>query len=87
MSAFLLCSTSAVRVLMPHPFVFAFRGASVLRAASSAEVAEVYRAVEAWIEPQLNTNRQRITLLEEWLTASCLLLAIEVFLWTVAVAS
>jgi hypothetical protein len=90
MLAFLLCSTSAIRVLMPHPFVFAFRGASLLRtlqAGSSADVAEAHRAVAAWIEPQLHANRRRITLLEESLSASCLLLALEVLLWTVAALS
>lgn len=90
MSAFVMCSTSAVRVLLPHPFVFAFRGATLLRTLdvrSSAGVAEAYRAVEAWIEPQMYANRRRITSLEESLTASCLLLALEVFLWTIAVLS
>jgi hypothetical protein len=90
MLAFVLCSTSAIRVLMPQPFVFAFRGASLLRtlqAGSSADVAEAYRAVAAWIEPQLHVNRRRITLLEESLSASCLLLALEVFLWTVTALS
>ncbi|HEY2718186.1 MAG TPA: hypothetical protein VGI52_01050 [Solirubrobacteraceae bacterium] len=90
MSAFVLCSTSTIRVLMPHPFVFAFRGAALLRTlrvGSSTDLAEAYRAVEAWIEPQLHANRRRITLLEESLTASCLLLALEVFLWTVAILS
>jgi hypothetical protein len=90
MLAFLLCSTSAIRVLMPHPFVFAFRGAALLRAlqtGSPADVAEAYRAVEAWIEPQLRANRRRMTLLEESLSASCLLLALEVLLWTIAALS
>ena len=90
MLAFLLCSTTAIRVLMPHPFVFAFRGGALLRAlqtGSPADVAEGYRAMEAWIEPQLRANRQRITLLEELLSASCLLLALEVLLWTIAALS
>ena len=90
MLAFLLCSTSAIRVLMPHPFVFAFRGAALLRelpTGSPADVAEAYRAVEAWIEPQLRANRRMITLLEESLSASCLLLALEVLLWTIAALS
>jgi hypothetical protein len=90
MLAFALCSTSAIRVLMPHPFVFAFRGTSLLRtlpADFSADRAETYRVVATWIEPQLDANRRRITLLEEALSTSCLLLALEVFLWTVAVLS
>jgi len=43
--------------------------------------------VKAWIEPQLRVNRRRITLLEESLSASCLLLALEVLLWTIAALS
>jgi hypothetical protein len=92
MGCFALCAISAVSVLLPHQFVFAFRGAALLRSAvdqprQDAYEDEAYRAVGMWIEPQIHANRKRITALEELMTASCVLLVLEVLLWTVAVAS
>jgi hypothetical protein len=92
MTCFALCSVSAISVLLPHPFVFAFRGAALLRtgtsrAGSRVDAEQAYRAAGRWIEPQIYANRKRITTLEELATASCVLLAAEVLLWVVAVAS
>jgi hypothetical protein len=89
---FALCAVSAISVLLPHRFVFAFRGAALLRSATDrsgldAYETEAYRAAGMWIEPQIHANRKRITALEEFITASCVLLAVEVLLWTIAVAS
>jgi hypothetical protein len=39
-----------------------------------------------WIEPSLDTNRDKIGELSSWFTASCILLAAEVILWTISVA-
>jgi hypothetical protein len=50
------------------------------------EVTEAYRAAGIWIEPYLDSNRDRIAKLSTWFTISCALLAVEVILWTVSVA-
>jgi hypothetical protein len=89
---FAICAMSAISVLLPHQFVFAFRGAALLRAGTDRSGPhsyedEAYRAAGMWIEPQIHANRKRITALEELVTASCILLAVEVLLWTFAVAS
>jgi hypothetical protein len=91
MGCFVLCSVSAISVLLPHPFVFAFRGAALLRTGTShrgrrVDSEQAYRAASRWIEPQIYANRKRIMALEELMTASCVLLASEVLLWIVAVA-
>jgi hypothetical protein len=39
-----------------------------------------------WIEPNLDSNRDRIANLSSWFTVSCGLLAVEVSLWTISVA-
>jgi hypothetical protein len=72
--------------------VFAFRGAALLRAApersdACADPEQAYRAAGRWIEFQIVANRRRITALKELPTVGCVLLAIEVVLWTIAVAS
>lgn len=87
MTAFALCSASAIWILVPRSFVFAFRGSVVLReqGSNSASTVEAYRAAQAWIEPYVESNRATIRRLEECMTASCVLLAAEVLLWTVAV--
>jgi hypothetical protein len=46
------------------------------------ELTEVYRAAVAWTEPLLQENRARIARLSGWLTLSCVLLGIEIVLWT-----
>lgn len=88
MAAFALCSASAVWVLVPRSLVFAFRGSVVLREQGVEDVSteEAYSAAQAWIEPYVESNRATIRRLEEWMTASCVLLAAEVLLWTVALA-
>ena len=90
-ACYALCSISAISVLLPHPFVFAFRGAALLRAATAQsggreDSDQAYRAADRWVEPRVFANRRRITVLEELVTVSCVLLATEVILWTVAVA-
>jgi hypothetical protein len=90
MVAFVTCLASAIWVLFPHSFTFAFRGEALLAASGRAgveDVAEAYRAVGRWIEPFLNDNQDKIGLLSTWFTASCALLAVEVILWTISVAS
>jgi hypothetical protein len=85
MTSYVLCSASAIWVLLPHSFVFAFRGDTLLgfrRSGTVREVDEAFRAAGAWIAPQVGANRQRLATLAECLTASCVLLAVEVALWT-----
>jgi hypothetical protein len=88
MATFALCSGVAVWVLLPHTFVFAFRGDALLASrdadpGANPDLAEAYRAAAGWIEPHLHANRTRIAMLAEWTTLSCVLLVAEVILWTV----
>jgi hypothetical protein len=69
--------------------VFAFRGDALLAESDHRgvhDVTEAYRAAGIWIEPFLDSNRDRIETLSNWFTISCVLLALEVILWTVSVA-
>jgi hypothetical protein len=88
--AFVLCLGCAIWVLLPHELVFAFRGEALLGVSDQAgveDVAQAYRAAGIWIEPFLDSNRDKIGELSSWFTASCVLLAAEVIFWTVSVAS
>jgi uncharacterized membrane protein YhdT len=69
--------------------VFAFRGEALLGISDQEgveEISEAYRAAGIWVEPYLDTNREKIAQLSSWFTASCVLLALEVIFWTVSVA-
>jgi len=88
--AFVLCLGCAIWVLLPHELVFAFRGEALLAVSDHEgveDVTEAYRAAGIWIEPFLDANREKIGSLSTWFTASCAMLAIEVILWTLSVAS
>jgi hypothetical protein len=88
--AFVLCLGCAIWVLLPHSLVFAFRGEALLGVSDQEgveDVAQAYRAAGIWIEPFLDANRDKIAKMSGWFTASCVLLAAEVILWTVSVAS
>jgi hypothetical protein len=87
MIAFALCVGSAVWVLLPHAFVFAFRGETLLAESDHrgvSNISEAYRTAGIWIEPHLEVNRSKISGLSNWLAASCALLAAEVILWTLS---
>jgi hypothetical protein len=87
MIAFTLSVGSAIWVLLPHAFVFAFRGETLLAESDHrgvSNVAEAYRTAGIWIEPHLEANRSKIADLSNWLAASCTLLAAEVILWTLS---
>lgn len=87
--AFALCVSAAIYVLLPHKLVFAFRGQALLAACDHEgidDVAEAYRAAGLWIEPMLEANRDTIADLSDWFTLSCILLMVEVILWTVSLA-
>jgi len=88
--AFALCLASSIWVLLPHELVFAFRGDALLAESSRREVEDVteaYRALSGWLGPILDTNSKKISALSDWFTVSCILLAAEVILWTVSLAS
>ncbi len=87
MIAFALCVGSAIWALLPHAFVFAFRGETLLAESDHrgvSNVTEAYRTAGIWIEPHLEVNRSKIAGLSNWLAASCTLLAAEVILWTLS---
>jgi len=48
-------------------------------------MAEAYRIAESWMETSVAENRPVIAGLSYWLTVSCLLLAVEIVLWTVSI--
>jgi hypothetical protein len=87
MIAFALCVGSSIWVLLPHSFVFAFRGETLLAESDHrgvSNVTEAYRTAGIWIEPHLEVNRSKIACLSNWLAASCALLSVEVILWTLS---
>ncbi len=88
--SYALCSGSAVWVLLPREFVFAFRGSALITASDPPhrlDLAAAYRAAGGWIEPHLHLNRRKLIRLSRLLTASCALLAAEVILWTLSLTS
>jgi hypothetical protein len=88
--AFVACLGCAIWVLTPHKLVFAFHGAALLTLSDHGgprALPDGYRTAGSWIEPHLQSNRRTITGLSKWLTASCVLLAVELVLWILSVAS
>lgn len=88
--SFALCFASAIWVLLPHELVVALGGDELLAEADRRKIRdlpEAYRAVGSWTEPRLQANRQKLDRLANWLTVSCVLLAIEVILWTISLTS
>jgi hypothetical protein len=88
--AFVLCLSSAIWVLLPHALVFAFRGEALLGISDHQgvdDVTQADRAAGIWMESFVDANRDKIAELSAWFTASCVLLAIEVILWTISVTS
>jgi hypothetical protein len=88
--AFVLCLGSAVWVLLPHEFVFAFRGQALLAESDHRgvhDIVEAYRAAGIWIEPHLDRNSAKLSTMSAWFTVSCVLLAAEVVLWTLSLTS
>jgi hypothetical protein len=85
--SFVLCFACAIWVLLPHELTLAVRG-QVLTADGDRrnvrQLAEVHRVAASWIEPLLQENRAKIARLSGWLTLSCVLLGVEIVLWTVS---
>lgn len=87
MVSFALCFGCAIWVLLPHDFGH-IAGGEELLAVSDREgvrdLTEAYRTVGGWLQPQLQTNRRMVARLATWLSVSCMLLAVEVALWTLS---
>jgi len=87
MVSFALSVASAIWILLPHAFVFAFRGEALLAESDHrgvSSVTEAYRTAGIWIEPHLDANRRKIESLSASPALSCALLFAEVVLWTLA---
>jgi hypothetical protein len=87
MVSFVLCVASAIWILLPHAFVFAFRGKTLLAESDhrgASDVIDAYRIAGIWVEPYVERNRRKIASLSDWLAASCALLVAEVILWTLS---
>ncbi len=85
--AFALCFGSAIWVLVPRDLGLSFRGGFLTEVRGQdreLDDEDGYRAMCAWMEPQLELNGRQLDRLGEWLTVSCLLLAIEIILWTIS---
>ena len=83
--SFALCVGSAIWILLPHSFVFAFRGKRLLAESDrrgESGVASAYRTADMWVESHLDTNRRKIDSLADCLAMSCALLVAEVIIWT-----
>jgi hypothetical protein len=86
--AFAATFATAVRVLWPNPFTFAFEGRALLaesdKITGGVEVTEGYRAAVIWMAPWVESNRGGIEDLTNRLGWSCGLLLLEVALWTLS---
>jgi hypothetical protein len=72
--AFVLCVGAAIYGLLPHSLVFAFRGQALLAVSDREgidDVTEAYRAAGIWIDPMLESNRNRIGDFSDWFSISC----------------
>ncbi len=88
--SFALCVGSAIWVLLPRELVLAFGGDELLAdndRRRTGDIAEAYRAAGGWMKPRLQANRGKLDRLADWLTVSCVLLAIEVIMWTISITS
>jgi len=87
--SFALCFGAAIWVLLPHGLLFAFGGTELLADCDESgvrDVGDAYRAGIDWIDPSLHVNARTIERLENWLTLSCALLAVEIISWTLSLA-
>jgi hypothetical protein len=85
LGAFALCFACAIWVLLPHELTLAVGGQELIADRDRRDVhelTEVYRAAVNWTEPLLRENRATLARLSGWLTLSCVLLGVEIVLWT-----
>jgi hypothetical protein len=85
--AYVLCVGSALYVLLPHALVLEFRGSVVteLEAELGGGIDAAYDAVTEWLEEFHEANRDKLSALGRWFTASCGALGAEVVLWTLSI--
>jgi hypothetical protein len=89
MITFALCCVCAIWVLLPHGLALAVGGEDLLALSDDqdvCDVAEAYRTASGWLDPQVQANDRAVARLSNWLSVSCVLLAIEVTLWTISLA-
>jgi hypothetical protein len=87
--SFALCCGCAIWVLLPHDLTVAIVGEDLLALSDDQgvyDVAEGYRTVNSWLHPYVQANHRTVGQLSNWLSIGCLLLALEVALWTVSLA-
>ncbi len=87
MVSFALCFGCAIWVLLPHDLAFAVGGEELLALSDEQDVrdvAEAYRTASSWLDPHVRSNNRTVAQLSSWLSVSCILLAVEVTMWTVS---
>jgi hypothetical protein len=86
MVGFVLCVGTCVSVLLPHQLAFVIHGEGLDRGKLGLlDVTQAYRAARKGIEPQLRINSDEIARLSDRVAVGCLLLAIELVLWTISI--
>ena len=89
MITFALCCGCAIWVLLPHDMTLAIGGEDLLALSNDRDVrdiAEAYCTASGWLNPYLRANHSTVARLSSWLSAGCMLLAVEVALWIVSLA-
>ena len=80
---------TAIWVLLPHPFSFAFGGTALVGQSDhvdGVDVKDAYRAAVLWMDPSITANRDAIERLSNWFSVCCACFALEVVLWTISLA-
>ena len=85
--AYVLCVGAALYVLLPHALILEFRGSVItdLEAELGGGLDAAYDAVTEWLEDFHEDNRDKLTALGRWFTASCGALGAEVVMWTLSI--
>ncbi|MEA2431194.1 MAG: hypothetical protein QOI19_1667, partial [Thermoleophilaceae bacterium] len=83
-AAYLGCVATSLYVLLPHELVLEFHGSVALDFAveREADLPSTLRAVTGWLEEFHDTNRVVLRRLGRAYTAICILLGLEIVLWT-----
>lgn len=90
MICFAFCAVSAIWVILPHPFAFAFRGMNVVAGQDFGDTDDLpgaYRSATVWMQAIQRVNQNTIGGMSNCLTLACVLLAAEIILWTVSLTS
>jgi hypothetical protein len=89
MFSFALCFACAIWVLLPHDLTLAVGGEDLLALSDDQDVhdvVEAYRTASSWLDRHVQINHRTVARLSSWLSLSCILLAVEVALWTISLA-